>query len=80
MEVNIPRSPDFDAVNVFAMPSLAEWQDLWKLWDTITLGMIPPSMQLEKPIDLRHKCLFYLGHIPTCVSKLFDLCGPPLIA
>ena len=27
--------------------------------------MIPTSMLLEKPIDLRHVCLFYQGHIPT---------------
>jgi hypothetical protein len=27
--------------------------------------MIPPSMLFQKPIDLRHICLFYLGHIPT---------------
>lgn len=27
--------------------------------------MIPSSMLLQKPIDLRHICLFYLGHIPT---------------
>jgi hypothetical protein len=27
--------------------------------------MIPPSMLMQKPIDLRHICLFYLGHIPT---------------
>jgi len=40
---------------------------MWKLWDTITLGMIPESMLMLAPIDLRHKCLFYLGHIPTSV-------------
>lgn len=27
--------------------------------------MIPTSMLHEKPINLRHICLFYLGHIPT---------------
>lgn len=48
-----------------AVPTLAEWSSLWSLWDTITLGMIPKSMLLTKPIDLRHKCLFYLGHIPA---------------
>lgn len=47
------------------VPTLAEWSTLWSLWDTITLTMIPQSMLLTKPIDLRHKCLFYLGHIPT---------------
>lgn len=38
---------------------------MWKAWDSITLGMIPRSMLFTKPIDLRHICLFYLGHIPT---------------
>jgi formylglycine-generating enzyme required for sulfatase activity len=47
------------------VPSLAEWEELWKLWDTITLGMIPREMLHCKPIDLRHPCIFYLGHIPT---------------
>ncbi|KAG8771688.1 hypothetical protein FRC12_003469 [Ceratobasidium sp. 428] len=27
--------------------------------------MIPQEMLRQKPIDLRHKCLFYLGHIPA---------------
>ena len=38
--------------------------------------MIPPAMLLQKPIDLRHICLFYLGHIPTFLdihlSRLLD--------
>jgi len=29
--------------------------------------MIPHEMLHQKPIDLRHKCLFYIGHIPTYV-------------
>jgi hypothetical protein len=37
-------------------PTRDEWSALWKLWDTITLGMIPEPMLHEKPIDLRHKC------------------------
>ncbi|TFK40758.1 DUF323 domain-containing protein [Crucibulum laeve] len=49
----------------FGMPSKKEWQDLWAAWDCITLRMISPSMLYQKPIDLRHICLFYLGHIPT---------------
>lgn len=27
--------------------------------------MVPSSMLFERPIDLRHICLFYFGHIPT---------------
>jgi len=38
--------------------------------------MIPPSMLFQKPIDLRHICLFYLGHIPAFLdihlSKLLN--------
>ncbi|KAJ3731182.1 DUF323 domain-containing protein [Lentinula guzmanii] len=49
----------------FGVPSPQEWENLWAAWDTITLRMIPPSMLFQKPIDLRHICLFYLGHIPT---------------
>jgi hypothetical protein len=47
------------------IPTLDEWRTLWATWDMITLRMIPPEMLHQKPIDLRHKCLFYIGHIPT---------------
>ena len=30
---------------------------------SITLEMIPEKMLHTKPIDLRHICLFYLGHM-----------------
>ena len=30
---------------------------------SITLDMIPREMLHQKPIDLRHICLFYLGHM-----------------
>ncbi|KAJ7145247.1 DUF323 domain-containing protein [Mycena filopes] len=49
----------------FGVPSPQDWENLWAAWDCITRRMIPPSMLMEKPIDLRHICLFYLGHIPT---------------
>ena len=54
-----------EAQRFSSFPSRDEWKSLWKLWDAITLGMIPDEMLHEKPIDLRHKCLFYVGHIPT---------------
>ena len=47
------------------IPTEAEWHALWAAWDLVTLPMIPPAMLHQKPIDLRHKCLFYIGHIPT---------------
>lgn len=49
----------------FAIPTPAEWKTMWSVWDKITLGMIPGEMLHQKPIDLRHRCLFYLGHIPA---------------
>lgn len=57
--------PQRERGGVFGIPSLEEYKALWKVWDEITLGMIPKEMLFVKPIDLRHICLFYLGHIPT---------------
>ncbi|KAF9645796.1 DUF323 domain-containing protein [Thelephora ganbajun] len=70
------KSPDGVAYpNAFSVPSIAEWETIWSAWDMITMGMISPHLLYEKPIDLRHICLFYLGHIPTFLdmhlSKLF---------
>ena len=53
------------------IPTWQEWQNLWSAWDLVTLGMIPREMLHQKPIDLRHKPLFYIGHIPTCVYHTF---------
>ncbi|KAI0826841.1 DUF323 domain-containing protein [Trametes gibbosa] len=52
----------------FSIPTVEEWHDMWAAWDFITREMIPPSMLFQKPIDLRHICLFYCGHIPTFLS------------
>jgi hypothetical protein len=49
----------------FGVPSVDDWQNIWTVWDYITRCMIPESMLFQKPIDLRHICLFYLGHITT---------------
>ena len=46
--------------NPFGVPSIAEWETLWKAFDCVTLDMIPKSMLFKKPIDLRHICLFYI--------------------
>ncbi|KAG0703747.1 hypothetical protein DFH29DRAFT_1040649 [Suillus ampliporus] len=60
----------------FGIPSIEDWSKIWTAWDFITLRMIPPAMLFQKPIDLRHICLFYLGHIPTFLdihlSRLLD--------
>ncbi|KAG8868209.1 hypothetical protein FRB97_002624, partial [Tulasnella sp. 331] len=60
-----PTTPLSTQKSFPSVPTLAEWSQLWALWDKITLEMIPEGMLHQKPIDLRHKCLFYLGHIPT---------------
>jgi hypothetical protein len=54
------------------IPTLDEWRNLWKAWDLVTLRMIPEEMLHQKPIDLRHKCLFYIGHIPTFLDMLLS--------
>ena len=62
----------------FGMPTPQEWRDMWAAWDFINRRMIPPSMLFEKPIDLRHICLFYQGHIPTFLDiHLSRLLGEP---
>lgn len=66
--------------NPYTIPSAAEFRTLWSAWDLVTLGMIPPSMLHQKPIDLRHKPLFYIGHLPTFNSILLTrLLRLPLI-
>jgi L-histidine Nalpha-methyltransferase / hercynylcysteine S-oxide synthase len=47
------------------VPSLEQWESLWKAWDTATRGMVPQEELQSKPIKLRNACIFYLGHIPT---------------
>ncbi|KAG1882685.1 histidine-specific methyltransferase [Suillus subluteus] len=60
----------------FGIPSIKHWSNMWTVWDFVTRRMIPPAMLFQKPIDLRHICLFYLGHIPTFLdihlSRLLD--------
>ena len=61
-----PVAPTKDIIGKkFGVPSMRDWEALWNAWDFVTLRMIPASMLFEKPIDLRHICLFYLGHIPA---------------
>ncbi|CCT75583.1 uncharacterized protein FFUJ_11611 [Fusarium fujikuroi IMI 58289] len=47
------------------VPSLAEWKQLWSVWDLVTTNMMLPDALMEQPIPLRNPLLFYLGHIPT---------------
>ncbi|KAF9651042.1 hypothetical protein BDM02DRAFT_3154603 [Thelephora ganbajun] len=56
----------------FGVPTVQEFREMWKAWDLVTLGMVPSHLLHAKPIDLRHKCLFYLGHIPTFYNILLS--------
>lgn len=75
-----PTAPtDYAAAPV---PSLADWEGLWAVWDTATRQMIPKEELQAKPIKLRNPCIFYLGHIPTFLdihlSKATGVSSPQL--
>lgn len=67
-----PLLPPTSSYSPFGVPTIDEWHNLWAAWDLVTLDMIPKEMLHEKPIDLRHKCLFYIGHIPTFLDMLMS--------
>ena len=67
-----PKSALNPTGHPYGPPSLASFQDGWRAWDLITLGMLPPAMLHTKPIDLRHKPLFYIGHLPTFANILLS--------
>ncbi|CEJ90084.1 hypothetical protein VHEMI05890 [[Torrubiella] hemipterigena] len=48
-----------------SLPTIADWEALWEVWDIVTRRMLPDAELEEKPIKLRNACIFYLGHIPT---------------
>ncbi|KAI0751764.1 C-type lectin protein [Daedaleopsis nitida] len=58
--------------NPYTLPSLSEFERGWATWDLITMGMIPSELLHAKPIDLRHKPLFYIGHLPTFANILLS--------
>lgn len=68
--------PRINRPGAFGVPTLEDFKVMWQAWDAITLGMIPRGMLFTKPIDLRHICLFYLGHIPAFLdihlSRVFN--------
>ncbi|GAA6042900.1 hypothetical protein JCM8097_002759 [Rhodosporidiobolus ruineniae] len=51
--------------NVYGVPTLEEWEEMWRAWDGLMLDIFPPSLRFTKPIPLRHVPLFYVGHIPA---------------
>ncbi|KAH9936844.1 C-type lectin protein [Epithele typhae] len=60
--------------NPYSIPSVPEFERSWATWDLVTLGMIPKDLLHSKPIDLRHKPLFYIGHLPTFANILLSRC------
>ncbi|RDA96104.1 hypothetical protein CP533_1804 [Ophiocordyceps camponoti-saundersi (nom. inval.)] len=58
-----PRNPGLYAATV--LPTISEWESVWKVWDVATCSMLPSEQLFKRPIDLRNPCVFYLGHIPT---------------
>jgi len=51
---------------------------MWTAWDFVTRKMVPDSMLLEKPIDSKHICLFYTGHVPVFLDmQVSNLLGEP---
>lgn len=52
------------------IPSVADFENLWKSWDIVTISMIPQDELLSKPIRLRNALVFYLGHTPTFLGRL----------
>ena len=44
------------------VPSTQEFEQLWRVWDLVSLQMLPSQELLSKPIKLRNACVFYLGH------------------
>ncbi|ORY82904.1 histidine-specific methyltransferase [Leucosporidium creatinivorum] len=73
--VTVPSNP-------YGLPSMDEWDQMWRTWDMLTLEIFPRSLLHTKPIPLRHIPLFYLGHIPAFrdihISRYFqeDLTAP----
>lgn len=43
----------------------AEWQEVYNMWDTASLAMVPPGRHTDRPIKLRMPCAFYVGHMPA---------------
>ncbi|KAJ2558015.1 hypothetical protein EV175_001008 [Coemansia sp. RSA 1933] len=58
-------SPSSTTTTFSSVPSESEWRQLWSAWDTLTLEIIPREKLHDKPIDLRHPFIFYLGHMPA---------------
>ncbi|GAA6059119.1 hypothetical protein JCM10212_003866 [Sporobolomyces blumeae] len=54
-----------DKTNPYGLPSMNDWEEMFRAWDWLMHEMIPASMRFTKPIPLRHVPLFYVGHAPA---------------
>lgn len=50
------------------VPTLREWQELWKVWTLVTRTVVPKESFLSAPSSLRQPYIFYLGHIPASLD------------
>lgn len=57
--------PALSKPNPYGLPTREEFAAVWRAWDAITLDMIPHALLHAQPIELRHRPLFYIGHLPT---------------
>ena len=74
--MSFSSTPSVYAAN--SLPSVADWEALWAVWDIVTRGMLPHEELQDKPIKLRNACIFYLGHIPTFLDiQLTKTTGQP---
>ncbi|KAF9889559.1 hypothetical protein FE257_007269 [Aspergillus nanangensis] len=65
-KLEFPTSPSMYAAS--SIPSMGEFQSLWRSWDIASKAMVPRDELLSKPINLRNALIFYLGHIPTFLA------------
>ncbi|KFA60607.1 hypothetical protein S40285_07854, partial [Stachybotrys chlorohalonatus IBT 40285] len=54
------------------LPTLHDWEVIWRTWDMISQKMLPAEELQGKPIKLRNACIFYLGHIPAFLDIQLD--------
>ncbi|KAI5288152.1 hypothetical protein KEM54_005432 [Ascosphaera aggregata] len=49
----------------YPLPTVEDFEDLWHVWDLVTLGIVPVEALKTRPVGLIHDLIFYLGHTPT---------------
>ncbi|KAJ3220251.1 hypothetical protein HDU67_003266 [Dinochytrium kinnereticum] len=73
--VGLPLVKDgTEGTSLKGVPTVYEFEQIWKAWDTATCSMIRSTDYLEKPISLRHPYVFYLGHIPAFMDIQISRC------